>query len=114
MAKFTKQEKAEAIEKLREWLPKGSTVFTILEHVSRSGMSRSIRVVVPYVIEGTKSVEFIHPNHSIAVTLDWSRSKRPHEGIRVGGCGMDMGFHLVYSLSSVLYGDGYALNHRWL
>jgi hypothetical protein len=41
--------------------------------------------------------------------------------LRVGGCGMDMGFHAVYSLSSVLFrtraadGDsGYLLNHSWL
>ncbi len=31
MAKHTKAEQDEAIEKLREWFPKGSTVFTILE-----------------------------------------------------------------------------------
>lgn len=114
MPKYTKTETAEAIEKLREWFPKGSTVHTILEHVSASGMSRSIRVVSPFISEHSKQIEFIHPNHSIAVALGWTRSKRPHEGIKVGGCGMDMGFHLVYSLSSVLYGDGYALNHRWL
>lgn len=113
MPKHTKQEVAEAIEKLREWFPKGSTVFTILEHVSKSGMSRDIRVVMPCVRDD-KQIDFMHPNHSIALALGWSRSKRPHEGIRIGGCGMDMGFHLVYSLSSVLYGDGYALNHRWL
>jgi hypothetical protein len=29
------------------------------------------------------------------------------EGIIMGGCGMDMGFHLVYSLSSILYRNGY-------
>jgi hypothetical protein len=43
-----------------------------------------------------------------------------HGGIRVPGCGMDMGFHIVYSLSSTLYHDdfpteqGYALKQRWL
>jgi hypothetical protein len=38
--------------------------------------------------------------------------------IRVGGAGMDMGFHVVYSLSSVLFKDrddaGYVLSHRWI
>jgi hypothetical protein len=38
--------------------------------------------------------------------------------IRVGGAGMDMGFHVVYSLSSVLFKDldraGDVLSHRWL
>jgi hypothetical protein len=30
-----------------------------------------------------------------------------HDAVRVGGAGMDMGFHLVYSLSSRLYPDGF-------
>ena len=34
--------------------------------------------------------------------------------VGVGGCGMDMGFHLVYTLASVLYKDGYALTHRYI
>lgn len=48
MTKARKQEQTEAIAKLREWLKPGDTVYTILEHVSSSGMSRSIRVLVPY------------------------------------------------------------------
>jgi hypothetical protein len=32
----------------------------------------------------------------------------------VQGCGMDMGFHVVYSLSQTLFNDGYALKQRWL
>ena len=32
---------------------------------------------------------------------------RDREGLRVSGCGMDMGFHVVYSLSRVLYPDGF-------
>ena len=34
--------------------------------------------------------------------------------VGVGGCGMDMGFHMVYTLASVLYGDGYALKERYI
>ena len=30
-----------------------------------------------------------------------------HEGIKVGGTGMDMGFSLVYNLSWTLYRDGF-------
>jgi hypothetical protein len=52
-------------------------------------------------------------------------------GIKIGGCGMDMGFDLVYSLGATLWPNGtrkphgtrngepdsaggYALNHRWM
>jgi hypothetical protein len=34
--------------------------------------------------------------------------------LRVGGAGMDMGFHVVYGLSRVLHGDGYAVGQEWL
>lgn len=38
-----------------------------------------------------------------------------HEGCIVNGCGMDMGFAVVYSLSAKLYsGDGYQLHSSWL
>lgn len=39
---------------------------------------------------------------------------RKREAVKVGGCGMDMGFHLVYWLGVVLFGDGYALKHSWM
>ena len=34
--------------------------------------------------------------------------------IFVKGCGMDMGFHVVYSLSQTLFNDGYAIKQRWI
>ena len=48
MSKRTKAaeaERAEAIAKLREWIKPGDTVYTVLDSVSRSGMSRHIRVL---------------------------------------------------------------------
>jgi hypothetical protein len=54
----------------------------------------------------------------VSDVLEWRYND---EGsVVVGGCGMDMGFHLVYCLSSVLFrGEtekdaGYALKQRWL
>lgn len=35
MTKAQKQEQADAIAKLREWLKPGDTVYTVLEHVSQ-------------------------------------------------------------------------------
>lgn len=107
-------EKQEQIARLREWMPEGSTVYTILRHVSASGMSRDISLVVPWIDENGK-VGFIHPNYIVSDLLgDRLVRKNGNDAIRVGGCGMDMGFHLVYTLSHVLYGNGYALNHSWL
>lgn len=40
--------------------------------------------------------------------LGWGWDRR-RQGVRVSGCGMDMGFHLVYTLSRVLFPDGFGL-----
>lgn len=107
--KVTKAEKAEAIAKLREILKPGDTVYTILRHVSRSGMTRSISCVVRGA-EGPYDIDWL-VRRALGLPFDRNRG-----GVKVGGCGMDMGFHLVYSLSRVLW-PGCApdtLTHRWL
>lgn len=105
-AQTVQHEKAEAIKQLREWIKPGDTVYTILDHVSSSGMSRAIRVVLPYTRDdGT--IDHIHPNWAIGKALGlrhWKRHGREQDALVVGGAGMDMGFHLVYELSFVLYG----------
>lgn len=103
-AKAKEQEKAK--EYLLENVERGDTIYTILRHVSRSGMYRVINL---YVIKNNKPYR-----------LDWNASQllegydRRHNGCRTGGCGMDMGYHLVSNLSYALFGDGYALRHEWL
>jgi macrodomain Ter protein organizer (MatP/YcbG family) len=97
--KVTKEERQQAIDWLREQLKPGDTVSTILRHVSRSGMQRRISCII-----NTENGPF---------DADYWVSKaigvRLHEkgGIVMGGCGMDMGFHLVYMLSHRLWPDGF-------
>ena len=106
------REKEEAKQRLLEWLKPGDTVYTIVERVSRSGMSRNIRVVV---FLDNKASEGIHPNHAVATLLGWTLKRvNGYDTVHVSGCGMDMGFHLVYALSQELFNDGYALKQRWL
>lgn len=111
MAKLTKAqqtERAEAIERLREWIKPGDTVYTLLNHVSKSGMMRTIRVVLLFCSDG--KVSDIHPNYAVGRALGlkhWTRNGRKQDALVVSGCGMDMGFHLVYSLSRVLYPAGF-------
>jgi hypothetical protein len=113
MTKINKPERDQQIAKLREWFPKGSTVYTILRQVSRSGMRRQISVVCLRP-DGEKVID-LHPNWSISQVLGYSLNKGgSHDALIINGCGMDMGFEIAYSLSSALYGDGYALTHRWL
>ncbi len=102
------QEIEDAKDKLRAILPKGSTVYTILRHVSASGMSRRISVITIDKDGMPRSVDYY-----AATALDWKHAI-DDDGVTVGGTGMDMGFHLVHTLAHALYGDGYALKHDWL
>lgn len=132
MAAVSKSGRQEAIARLREWVKPGDTLYTNLKHVSRSGMQRTIQII---------KIENNEPTYigwTAAEALGWSYDGR-REGVKVAGCGMDMGFHLVYELSATLfpggyipadagekYGrngadasardpdGGYALKHRWL
>ena len=97
--------KLEAIEELKTYLKKGDTVYTKLMHVSKSGMTRDIQI---------RKIACDYPwnwTHLAAIALN---NRIKNDGIRVSGCGMDMGFHLVYNLGYVLYDDGYAFKHSWL
>ncbi len=129
MTKKSDADRADAIETLRVWLKPGDVVHTILRHCSRSGMSRSISLIAN--VDGNAFDITFWVARALADRID---SK--HGGIKVGGCGMDMGFHVVYSLGRVLFPDGfklskgqhgrngdasgydndagYALTHRWL
>jgi uncharacterized Zn ribbon protein len=104
-----KQLRAEyAKNSLRNILKNGDTVYTILRHVSTSGMSRRIDL---YTFRDNK------PVYLSGLYAMMQGEEPPENGYKVGGCGMDMGFHLVYSMSSMLFdGDrgGYELRHEWL
>lgn len=138
--KVTAQEKAEAIEKLRQWYPPGSTVYTIVRNVSRSGMQREIGVVLLQP-QADGSIVDLHPNYLVGLAIGARMGKR--DGLIMHGCGTDMGFEIAYHLGRALYQDrfvcsgkdchsndhtngdrnyephahsdaGYALRHRWL
>lgn len=89
------KDRQERIEKLREIVKPGDTVYTLLRHVSRSGM---YRVISLYVMKDNAPVWL----DGYAAPLLEGYDER-HEGCKAGGCGMDMGFHLVYNLSYALY-----------
>lgn len=118
--KTKESEKKEARRDLTKLVRRGTTVYTVLRHVSASGMSRRIDL---YVI---KKNEPLRITWGVARLLG-CRMARDNEGLVVGGCGMDMGFHLVHSLSYALHGhepytedtprhdrSGYTLDHRWI
>lgn len=97
LSKAQQAERDAAIVELRSTFPPNSTVTVVLRHVSRSGMERAISVIGPDL----RDVSWL-----VARATGFKMHGK-HEGLKVGGCGMDMGFHVVYTLSRTLYGDGY-------
>lgn len=96
----TKQE--ESIKHLRSILKPGTTVYHALKHVSSSGMSRQISF---FIVSKDKRIQCIdwHLSHATGY-------KRADNGaIKVSGCGMDMGFAVVYNLGRKLYPKGFKL-----
>lgn len=123
-------ERIDAIQQLRKLLKPGQTVYTVLRSVSRSGMSRRIDL---YMVRG-RAIRYL--TGYVARVLGYRQSNDGE--IVVGGCGMDMGWALVYELSRHLFpkgfipakagrsgrngtpadqrdlDGGYALQHEWL
>jgi len=110
-----KREQDEALDFLLDVFNKQvrPTAYTILKSISASGMSRTMKVVT------------YHEGQVLDITWYVARAgigtlteRNGQRVLRVGGCGMDMGFHVVYSLSVALYGSandgGYNLRHEWL
>jgi len=105
--KFSKFDKEHAEESLRNLIHEGDTIYTILKHVSPSGMSRVIQLIIikdntPYYL-GYNAACFMGDTYN-----------HNHEGIKIYGCGMDMGFVLVCQLSYTLFGNEKSLKQRWL
>ena len=97
-------EKQQSLESLRKLLKPGDEVICILRHVSSSGMTRDISLVI------------VHNGQLRGITYDASRvlgyplrESHGSNAIRVQGCGMDMGFHAVYSLSRYLFPQGFGI-----
>ena len=101
MTKAQKAAQQDACEKLRKLIQPGDKVFSILDHVSKSGMTRHIRIKLI-----SKDGTTYDPNYLVAQALDMRQAKRG-DGIVTQGCGMDMGFSLVYNLGYALFPDGF-------
>lgn len=112
------QEKTEALESLRNLVKRGDTVYTVLRNVSRSGMSRDIDLYIFRVGDNGKIYK-VFLSYLVCKALDYRQAA--DGSVKVGGAGMDMGFHLVYTLSRTLFktpdeekDSGYALSQEWI
>jgi len=97
---WTKTEQEKAKNTLRALLPPGATVFTDVTHVSRSSMSRTIKAYIR-TAEDIQGISLL-----VAKATDTALDPKLY-GVKMGGCGMDMGFELVYQLGRSLYPNGF-------
>ena len=110
-------------KQLLQLLSPGAKVYTKVQHVSSSGMSRRISA---YTANGDDIQQL---DYWISIVTGWKLSDKG--GLVVSGCGMDMGFYLVYTLGAILWPNGtgeahgtrngqpdfdggYALKQSWL
>lgn len=86
----------EARTNLLDIVKPGAAVYTIVRHVSRSGMQRSISAFVIW-------------NNEVHMLDYWLKDlldlpfDRTNGGLKVRGAGMDMTFWLVYETSRALF-----------
>jgi hypothetical protein len=89
---------------LTHYVNQGATIYTIVRSVSASGMSRTMSFKV------IKDGELCDVTYYVAGLLDYSLNDyHGHNTIRVSGCGMDMAFHVVSGVATVLFNDYKAL-----
>ena len=128
-AKGAELYRSQEIARLKKWIKPGTVIYTKLESVSASGMSRRISVYAVHPAKKGEAARIANITHAVAnVTGDRVSDKG---GIIATGCGMDMGSAIVYAFGRGMWpkgtpkphgsrngapdrDGGYALKHEWL
>jgi hypothetical protein len=102
-----KQQQEVAINELNNILKdiQTDTIYTVLRHVSSSGMQREISVKM------IDAGRIIHLDYLVSTALNMKVGK--HNGIVVKGCGMDMGFHIVHNILRAV-NPSKQFRHEWI
>ena len=113
----------QVLAQTKKLIKPGQTIYCTLRSVSANGVQR--RISLHTIHKG----QLISLDHTASVLTGCTLSDKG--GIVCNGCGMDMGFDLVYSLGQSLWPNGtprphgtrngqpdkdggYALNHTWI
>jgi hypothetical protein len=81
------------------------TIYTVVRHVSSSGMQREISVKM------IDAGHIIDLDYLVGEALGIKSGK--HNGLVVRGCNMDMGLHLVESINRIC-GAGKQFRQEWI
>ncbi len=126
--KEQKEKRDSATEQFKAYVPPGSTVWAVLQHVSASRTTREITFLVPGVCESVHFTDgiserptIIDVSYHVAVILGYKRGKKG--GVRVYAHGMDAAFHAIEQVARIVYpdyvpgslrGGHIALNSQWI
>lgn len=88
----------QTIRDLLKMIKPGQTVYTKVESVSNSGMTRRISL---YIVQ---KGQIVNITRRVGIVCQWKQSDKG--GLIVTGCGMDMCFHTVYTLGYYLWPKG--------
>lgn len=111
VAEFLKSETGKMnAERFIKALKEGRIVCTV-KHVSSSGTSRVIAVREMVKLKDVKRYAMYQFDWFIQ-QMGWSEDKQTG-ATRVNGCGMDMVFHLLYTVCSNLKYYGFKLPKNW-
>ena len=96
-------------------LPKKTVIYTTLRYCSPNGMNR---IIDAFYVQNNRPIRI----HFTTSKIFWKRHNKSDDkaGYKMKGCGMDMGFHLVNSLSYLVsryknnQSDGYYFDHEWV
>lgn len=103
----TEVQRDTAIQKLREVITTGATIYVVLRRKNQLGTCRWLEFY--HVHEG--ELKRITWDVAIAIQDEYSRE---HDAVKITGSGLDVGFASVATLAETLFGDSRALRHQWL
>jgi hypothetical protein len=109
--KLSNERRLELLTLLKPYFRKNSTAFCSLKRCSNSGMYRHIQILA------TKKNRIHNLSYYVAELCGFKWEENT-SSVGVSGCGMDMGFHIVNSLSYHLYPNKkrgeYYVNSQWI
>lgn len=106
--RLTKSETEHLTKECRELLERHERIYGIVRRVARSGMSRVIDFYVLEPIGDISNVLPVRISNLLAAVYNRETDGSSRSwtgdvgGVKIGGCGMDMGWHVVYSVRLAL------------
>ena len=92
---------------LKDIIKQNDEILYKVTHVAKSGMSRHIQFFK------IKDNNLLNLTYNICDEFNYT-FKDKTRSLYIQGCGMDMGFHVIYNLSRDLFKDGYKLKYRMI